>query len=311
MSHTLLPVVLGVLLASAWSAAGCNTPATPSTPVITPPLPSPTATNAVAPGVAEIPDGPQRDPFDVARRFLGISAPPLSFESLFPDERVGAQASFWVMEGVGPGIRPAQAELLHAGAHALWYVESGAGAPVEGLAEAARAFDEHTFPTVMATFGPELALPGPITVLTSRLSQVGGYFTAIDHLPAAVEPISNERAMLYINAGIPLESPDYLGTVAHELQHLVQAFIDANEETWVNEGLAVLASSAGGYPAVPAYLYLQRPGTSIVHWPTEIGQAGASYAGAYLFLKYLASRTGGLEPIHHLVAETTDGVRGV
>ena len=304
MSRTLLPAALGILLLWAWTAAGCN----PPTPLQSDPTPSPSPSPGAS-GVIAIPDGPKRDPFDLARRFRGVDARPLSFESLFPEEQVGAQVTFWVLEDAGASVRQAQAELLHVGAHALWYVESGVGAA--GLAEAARTFDEHILPRVLDTFGPQLALPGPITILTVRLSQVGGYFTSVDFLPTAVEPISNERAMLYVNADVPLESPHYLGTVTHELQHLVQAVIDPDEETWVHEGLATLASSVAGYPAIPPSLYFRRPGTSIVHWPTEVGQAGASYAGAHLFLQYLASRTGGLDEIHRLVAERSDGVRGV
>ena len=307
------PLAFAVLLALAWTVVGCSAPAATRTPTILPTA-SPTAADGAkdtSGPVSAIPDGPQRDLFDVARRYRGVHAEPIPFGQLFPGEPVGATASFWVLDDPGPAVRLSQAELLYGGTHALWYVEAGLQVSLEDLILTAQQFDEQTYPSVMATFGGGLVLPGRITILATKLSGVGGYFTSVDHLPTTVEPTSNERAMLYVNGRIPIKSQEFLGTVAHELQHLVHALVDPDEDTWVNEGLSVFASLSGGYPTVPARVYFQTPETSIVHWPTEIEASAPSYAGASLFIQYLASRTGGLASIHELVAEPADGMRGI
>ena len=247
----------------------------------------------------------------MARRYRGLQASPLPIERLFPEEQAGARTNFWVLEGAGPDVHQIEAGLLHVSTHALWYVESELPVSLEDITRAAKLFDEETYPFVITHFGHGKVPSGKVTVLIARLSDVGGYFTSIDQLPAVIDHDSNERAIIYINASVPVGSPGFMGTLAHELQHFVHSWVDPDEETWINEGLSEFASSAAGYPTIPGSIYLQMPETSVVHWPMEIQDSGPSYAGALLFLHYLASRTGGLESMSRLIAEPADGVQGI
>ena len=61
---------------------------------------------------------------------------------------------------------------------------------------------------------------------------------------------SNEHEMFYVNLDTMADSigtPYYEGVLAHEFQHMVQWYVDSNEDTWLNEGLSELATMLTGY----------------------------------------------------------------
>ncbi len=286
--------------------------ATPSpTSTTEPDLPTPSATIRASHPLSEVLDGPVRDPFDLARRYRDVHADPLPDTRLFPDETVGTERAFWVFVANGPEVRSAQAKLLHVSAHALWYVESGVAVSQEALELTARTFDETLFPYVRDTFGLGKGPEGRITILHAKLSKLAGYFGGADQLPSSVDPLSNERTMLYLSTSLEVGSPAYLSTLTHELQHLVHYPIDRNEATWVEEGLSELAARGRGYPGLPVSRYLSRPGTSVTRWLIDPGRQLPHYAGASLFMSYLAGRTGGLASIGQLVEAPANGARGV
>ena len=261
--------------------------------------------------VASIPPGPDRDPFDLARRYGGIDAEPLSNATLFPDEPVGTEHTFKVLVGTGPEVRETQAVLRHVGARALWYVEQGVALSQASIEAAALAFDADIYPHVADTLAPDVALPGRITVLNAVLSQVAGYFSSADLLPVPVDPDSNQRTMITLDPALGFGSSRYLGTLAHELQHLLHHRTDPNEETWINEGLSEFAARSAGLPALPEEAYLRWPETSVARWPEEVGESLPSYAGASLFIQYLADRTGGATALGRLMTTPANGAAGV
>ena len=113
----------------------------------------------------------------------------------------------------------------------------------------------------------------------------------------------------------------YEGTFAHEYQHLLENYVDADEVSWVNEGVSDYAQTITGYvdPSIPVTQIgfdshiqgflgfndvltpanpIPRPGgpeNSLTLWgdqtdyPTEIF---ADYGAAYSFMEYLAGRFG-------------------
>jgi hypothetical protein len=112
----------------------------------------------------------------------------------------------------------------------------------------------------------------------------------------------------------------YEGTFAHEYQHLLESYVDADEVTWVNEGLSDYAQTLTGYvdttkdihsqgfdnhiqcllgwaavqtPANPNPRAACGPENSLTSWqdqgPAEIL---ADYGAAYSFMSYLATRYG-------------------
>jgi len=114
----------------------------------------------------------------------------------------------------------------------------------------------------------------------------------------------------------------YEGTFAHEYQHLLEYYRDADETTWLNEGLADLAQTVTGYvdPSIPVtdigfdghiqafsgWLELQTdanpipraggPENSLNLWdeaePQQPGEVLSDYGATYTFLELLHHRYG-------------------
>jgi hypothetical protein len=94
--------------------------------------------------------------------------------------------------------------------------------------------------------------------------------------------------------GHPTEGADLTneGVIAHELQHLVHDYADANEVSWVNEGLADFAMFLNGYPTGGSHITYDQVfhrETSLTRWAGGLENYGASYT----FFQYLWERAGG------------------
>jgi hypothetical protein len=102
------------------------------------------------------------------------------------------------------------------------------------------------------------------------------------------------------------QSADYLGTMAHEFQHLINASqrvfatgAEEVEDVWLDEGLAMYAMEANGYGlagdggVVYSHVdgYQQQPDAySLVNWNANPDQS--AYGAVYLFTTYLVDRFG-------------------
>jgi hypothetical protein len=133
-----------------------------------------------------------------------------------------------------------------------------------------RAFDERVYPLVSSTYGPPTDLDGNDRVILfftrgvndqglGGSSIVAGFFWSGDLFPPAECATSNGAEILYLmvpdgsGAGDVIIEPELVrqltvATMAHELQHLVNAGTRVHrldterfEETWLNEGLSVVA----------------------------------------------------------------------
>lgn len=107
-------------------------------------------------------------------------------------------------------------------------------------------------------------------IFSSKLpSNLLGYFAPGDFLPGGT---SNQIKALYLNASMftregneDLKRQDVLGTIAHELQHLIYAWSRSRavgseiffkeafsgKNAWIDEGLAMLATAVAGYGLEP------------------------------------------------------------
>ena len=274
--------------------------------------PTPTATTAPAALASPLPKPPAADRFDLVRRYLGIEAAPLPPERLYRDEALGRREIFTLLDVVALEPYLVHATLRRVGEHALWYVEDGLSVEGDALAEVAKRYDETIHPGVFRLTAPGEAFPSRLTVLVAELrGGVGGYVTALDTLPKAVYPHSNERAMLAMNLGAPIDGPGFTGTLAHELQHAVHRLADDTEAGWLNEGLSEYAVRALGLRAFPFFPYLDNPESSLTDWPLTLSGAAPNYAAASLFLTYLASRLDGAAPLAELSADQRDGVEAI
>lgn len=290
-----------VALAATFAACGPDATPTPSPTAVRTAIPTPTAAPAV--------EVPGRDLFDLARRYRGVEAAPLSFAELYRDEPLGTVATFTAIDVVALETFEIEARLALVGEHALWYVSTAISVTDADLQETARFFDQVLIPALYDTFAGGAAPEGRITVVSAPLPGVAGYFSGADVVPTEVYPFSNERVSLFMNTAGSMGSASYLGTLAHELQHVVHWSVDPSEDTWVNEGLSELAARILGLPTLPFAAYLRSPGVSLVHWPEAIGASLPNYAAGSLFAAYLAERTG-LENVHRWVAEQEAGVEG-
>ncbi len=236
-----------------------------------------------------------------------VNAEPVSYAE-------GRVDTFWLTDLSDVSNYQSEATLALVSPHAYWYVEEGLRVSRDDLEKAAEAFEGQIYPRVTAAFGTEW-VPGVdndphLTILHARLSGAGGYFSSVNEYPTVVREHSNQREMIYMSSGLRVGSRQYLAVLAHELQHAIHWNADPSEETWVNEGLAEVATAVAGYETLSPRAFLQSPGGSLVNWPLD-GLNSVHYGAGNLFFEYLTGRYGTVQDIVLLVTEPADGIQGV
>lgn len=240
---------------------------------------------------------PRRDPLDLAQRFGRLNQPSAaagpSLAAL--PAAVGRVDGFWVMSPGQRSFREVSAGLRLISESAYWYVEQGLPADDAALRQSAALFDQRIYPLVRRYFGAEL-LPGidgdpRITILLADLADTPAYYSSADEYPRQVLPRSNEREMLYLNLRLLQPgTPAFAATLAHELQHLIHWHSNPEQETWVDEGSAELATALVGISSPGIRAFERQPDTQLTAWSVETGQSAAHYQAAYLFMRYFLER---------------------
>ncbi|MBI4201296.1 MAG: immune inhibitor A [Chloroflexi bacterium] len=303
------------------TATATPQPTRTPTPTIVPtlavaPTPSPTPTVAPTPAVKD-PRPQDRDLFGLAQRLVlksGESIPrvvnpaPVSYA-------VGRKDRFSVTDTTRAEAHTVTATLWLVSDHAYWYVDDNTSFKVDALRESAKVFEEQIYPGVTRIFGREV-VPGVdndvhLTILNTPLRGVAGYYSSADEYPAKVHALSNQREMLYLDlTSTVLNTPDYFGTLAHELTHAVQFAADPTEETWVNEGLAEMGKQLAGYTPGFRSAFLASPSISLTIWPQRSASTIPHYGGASLFMEYLAEHYG-VETLRTLQDQPANSIQGV
>jgi hypothetical protein len=87
----------------------------------------------------------------------------------------------------------------------------------------------------------------------------------------------------------------YEGTVAHELEHLIHFDHDADEESWIDEGMADLAEYLNGFghPDSHVVYFLAYHRTPLTLWGSALEDYGASYLFQLYMLENFGTKTGG------------------
>lgn len=264
-----------------------------------------------------IPTPPDLAPYALAESLRARSGQPIHRLSLAgqPDQIVGHQRTFWIVDVDATESSQVNATLLHVSPHLYMYVADDKDVSEDVLARSAQEFERVIYPQVTARFGD--ALPGNIrlTVLHAAIPSVAGYYNPYDEFPTSVNPLSNQQRMIYINVdGINLGSQLYYSVLAHELQHAVHFVADASEEAWVNEGLSTLAEEvASSSSSWPPY-FLRNPDTQLNSWPIDNNQTLPHYAAAHLFMRYLQEHYGDAGSggaLKALVSKPGDGIQGI
>jgi hypothetical protein len=254
---------------------------------------------------------------------------------------VGEAQSFWVVreaDGAEALETRVEARCVEVGKHCYVWLDTDLAADelaaqVRGMVE---GFDEAIYPTTTRLFGTPLAEgtggdPRISLLISPAVGNYGtdttlGYFALRDLFPPDAGsgrlPLlarSNHRLLLYLS---PLvvgygRPTDYLGTVAHELQHLIGAsrrvFAPGGprrpESVWLDEVLSMVAMAANGFGVnsdstvlfnhVRSFLAAPRD-YSLTEW--ELNPEASAYGAAYLFGTYMVERYG-----EDILKELVDG----
>lgn len=273
----------------------------------------------------------------------GPSPPPLDFTSDVGDWGTGVrytQNFHWVMTGehcymyVAYDLTPPYENYYDAVADE--YVFENPYYPVGGytpedristaqLAYLMNEFDNTIYPTMTSTFGfPDERPVGEtkIYILIMNIRDpsyydatvtwyVGGYFSY-------GEDVIADKNMIHIDSydwanriGPGVDRPyGYEITFAHEFEHLIHQDIDADEESWVDEGCADIAGYFCGYGHSRghiAYYLIYHPWTALTFW----GGALEDYGASYLFILYLYDHFGGEDFVVDLVLNPLNSIEGV
>lgn len=327
-------VISAPTVASSTAAPVISEPATPSNPesVSTPPVVvSPTAVpviseTAAAPSYLEgggaRDELPTRDLFAIAQR-LGTAAQggePL--ERTIPADpdccSVGQRQRFFVADLYAARVYEAQATLRAVSENAYWYVDDDVSADVsdERIRAVSDEFERRIRPAIVRNIGdiwrPGVDNDARLTVLNAPLNGAAGYYGASDEYPRATHPYSNQREMIYMDAGVLRYGGDsYLIVLAHEFQHAVHWHLDSGEDVWVNEGMSEMAAHIAGYGIGFVRDFLGAPETQLNFWPDELPRTAPHYGAASLFMAYIAQHYGGYAGLSDLAREQGDGVNGV
>lgn len=278
-------------------AATATTATTPAPTVTATPTPTPTAmpTPTPAPPLAGVPRPTKRDLYELARALSLKTARPIQgFDYTQPPLRLesGHNETFTIMVQVDVKSEVIKAKLELVSEHAYWYFQEGVTVDRARLEQSAKEFEEKVYPMVTKTFGPlwpENAAPGHrVVILHAKLRGVGGYYSSSDEYPKSVHLLSNEKKMIYISVtALGVGSPEYMATLAHELQHASQWNINGGQETWLNEGLSQVAELLYGRVPFTVGAFLGSQPVSLVHWPLSITNSSANYGAAFLFSEFL------------------------
>jgi len=257
---------------------------------------------------------PARDLYSLTERLKDTGPVPKVVNDTPPHYEIGQRENFWVNdEELSDTYLTIEATLRYATLHVYMWVEDGLGLDQEDIEASARTFEEHIYPTNRLYFGSEWS-PGVdndphIHILNANLPSVGGYYSSNDEYPSIVNPFSNEKEIMYINATYVSPGNDiYNSILAHEFQHMIHWNIDPDEDTWVSEGSAQTAEALSGYePWLGSFL--SEPDTQLTAWADEIEEAGVHYDASFLFMYYFTERFGA-DLVRELTATEADGMAG-
>ncbi len=134
-----------------------------------------------------------------------------------------------------------------------------------------------------------------------------GFFWAFDQYPDGSQDwASNEADVVYMAVDNGQPAGDYMVAVAaHEFEHMIHYARDANENTWVDEGLGELAMWLYGNPDNISS-FNTNPDNSLIDW----GSSWADYIQTYLWSLYAYEQLGGQPFIWDLIHSPLNGMSG-
>jgi immune inhibitor A len=262
---------------------------------------------------------PPRDLLDLATRLDGITTIPAPLTAPAQTWEVGDETMFWADNLETDEKFQLKATLRYITDATYIWVQSDQIVDQTALERSADVFALQTYPIVHEAFGTEW-LPGVdgdprlyILHATGLGSGVAAYFASDSSHPTAAVPSSNGHEMFFVNLdamGDSIGTPYYDGVLAHEFQHMVHWNNDRNEDSWLDEGMAELASLLTGFDRQGfASYYLRQPATQLTTWP-EIESTIPHYGASFMFATYFHERFGD-EGTRQLVQSPANGFQSV
>lgn len=253
-------------------------------------------------------DIPPINEFQLARDLLNleIANPPISPEPL----AVGTEDTFDTRGG------SVTATLAVVGEYVYIWVENSVGmvtrqADVEALAD---FMDNEMHSALVELWGVEDTggIDGDVRIhilFTPTLNRVAGTFGPYNLLPKALEPDSNEKELLDISLaaiGYEMNSDLSQSIISHEVQHLYRAFLDYNEDIWLNESISAFTEVYLGYEPFTGFLrdFLQDPNHQLNRWQYDL----ASYGAGLMFMTYFYERYG-VDAVKTMSIDPTSGLQ--
>lgn len=255
-------------------------------------------------------DTPPHDYYATARRLSQRAIPPIMPPAAPP--ALGDVRTFR-LEG-----QVLTATLLAVTPHLYFWAEEGLAWDAAETQTVADQVENDLLPQFQALFQVEwpVGLDNDPHISVLHLDSVDpddelGFFDRVNQYPRALEPDSNEQEMIFMNMrALRLGERLYLATLLHELEHVLQWSLDANEALWLDEGLAQLTELHSGFNTAASADYLREPDTPLNRWTYDDDAVYAHYAAGYLFAVYLWEQLGDAA-IPYLVQQSADGLTAV
>ena len=233
------------------------------------------------------------------------------------DLQVGQWDSFKVLANVEPvEFHEIDAKLEHVSDNAYWYIQEGVRFNQDSLEESAVAFEEQILPGLLSTFGPlwspEEAPGQRLTILHASTPGLGGYYSSADEYPPLVHENSNQRKTIYMNpVAFRIGTPNYLATLAHELQHAINWNLNGGQSTWLNEGLSQVAEHRLGWRPRAVEAFVHSAPTSLVYWPLSFRDTRPYYGSGFMFSQFLSEQLGSPGSLESLLRADHQGIAAV
>lgn len=240
---------------------------------------------------------PANDPYELACRLKSICDAATTVQA--KNYKLGDKETFWVSNVDTTTNFQADATLRYATPHMYFWIENGVSYAEGDVKALGDTFENQMYPTNREFFGSEWT-PGVdndphiyILFVRGTGASNAGYYSSPDEYNPLVKQYSNGHEMFVFNAdNVDLASEEAYSVLAHEFQHMIHWYTDANESTWMNEGFSVVAELLNGYPVYFDQYYVLNPDLGLTDWSPDPGSNGPHYGEAFLYLAYFLDRYG-------------------
>lgn len=241
---------------------------------------------------------PSRDLAALACRFNHVCNVPETLDPPAVPYVIGSQRQFWLSNSDDGVYSQITATLEYLTPHAYFFVENGVPFDQQEAEALLDTFEEKIYPTDRAFFGSEWT-PGVdndphLYIIYARNlgASVAGFYVSIDEYNPLVVEHSNGIEAFYVDSSQDLGDEYTYSTLAHEFQHMIHWYQDANESSFLDEGFAELASFLNGYDVGGTdWMYTAAPDLALTDWE-ESGSNYAHYGANFLFVTYFLDRFG-------------------